>query len=64
MRYRLDTARVLAPGIVVAVATSTLDAPTGPLRGVNHSRMTAVIAEQGARWATTAFHNTLVAEAA
>lgn len=62
VRYQLETARLLAPGIVVAVATSTLDAPTGPLQGVNHSRMTAVIADQGDRWAITAFHNTLVIE--
>jgi len=62
VRMRLDTARVLAPGIVVAVATSRLEAPAGPLRGVNHSRMTAVIADQGGRWAITAFHNTLVVE--
>ena len=58
--FRLDVARELAPGAVVAVATSTLDAPTGPLRGVNNSRLTAVIADQGDRWAITAFHNTLV----
>jgi uncharacterized protein (TIGR02246 family) len=62
VRFHLDTARLLAPGIVVAVATSTLEAPTGPLRGVNHSRMTAVIADQGGRWAITVFHNTLVTE--
>jgi uncharacterized protein (TIGR02246 family) len=64
LSYRLEVARVVAPGCIVAVATSTLDAPTGPLRGVNHARMTAVITEQGGQWAITAFHNTLVIEGA
>jgi uncharacterized protein (TIGR02246 family) len=58
--YELDVARVVSPGCIVAVATSTLDAPSGPLRGVNHSRITAIITEQGGRWAIAAFQNTLV----
>jgi hypothetical protein len=62
VRYQLDVARVLAPGCIMAVATSTLDAPHGPLRGIHHSRMTMVIATQGADWRITAFQNTLVME--
>ena len=60
VEYRVDSARALAPGVVVAVASSTLEAPTGPLRGTNHSVITAVLTEQDDRWAITAFHNTLV----
>ena len=63
VRYQLDVARLLAPGCLVAVASATLDAPTGPLRGVNHARLTLVMTEQDGRWAITAFHNTLVAQA-
>ena len=62
VQMRLDIARPLAPGFILAVATSTLDAPHGPLQGVNRSRMTMVIAEQDGRWAITAFHNTLIVE--
>ena len=62
VRMRLDIARPLAPGFILAVATSTLDAPHGPLRGVNQSRMTMVIAEQDDGWAITAFHNTLIVD--
>lgn len=62
VRMRLDIARPPAPGFILAVATSTLDAPHGPLQGVNRSRMTMVIAEQDGRWAITAFHNTLIVE--
>ena len=61
VRFRLDVARPLAGGIL-AVATSTLDAPSGPLKGIHDARFTMVIAEQGDDWRVTAFHNTLVAE--
>ena len=60
VRYDLDVAREIAPGVIVAVATSTLDAPSGPLFGTNNSRLTTVMVEQPDRWAVTAFHNTLV----
>jgi uncharacterized protein (TIGR02246 family) len=58
--YRVDVAREAAPGVLVAVATSTLDAPGGPLAGVHHSRVTAVLRGAGDRWEITAFQNTLV----
>jgi uncharacterized protein (TIGR02246 family) len=61
--FRLDIARVLAPGVVLAVASSTLDVPQGPLQGIHHARMTMVIAAQDGDWRITAFHNTLVADA-
>ena len=38
-------------------------APTGPMQGTNHARITAVITENDGRWSITAFHNTLVREA-
>ena len=61
VRLRLNVARPVAGGIL-AVATSTLDAPSGPLQGIHTARFTMVIVEQGDDWAITAFHNTLVAE--
>ena len=60
VRYDVDEARLLAPGVVVANATSTLDAPSGPLQGTNNSKMTVVLVEEGGSWKATAFHNTLV----
>lgn len=60
VRYELDDARLVAPGVVVANATSTLDAPSGPLAGVHSSKMTVVLVEEGGSWKATAFHNTLV----
>jgi uncharacterized protein (TIGR02246 family) len=60
IRYRVGSARTIAPGCVLAAATATLDAPGGPTPGVNHSQVTAVATEGAAGWAIAAFHNTLV----
>ena len=60
MHYEVDVARQITPGCIVAVITSTLDAPTGPLQGVNQSRITVVITEQDGQWSIVAFQNTLV----
>jgi len=60
VRYTVDAARALAPGVVIAHATSTLDCPSGPLVGVHQSKMTVVLVEEGGSWKATAFHNTLV----
>jgi uncharacterized protein (TIGR02246 family) len=58
--YQVDVVRTVVPGCILAVASATLDAPSGPLQGRNQSRITAVIADQGDRWAVTSFHNTIV----
>lgn len=62
VRFQVDMAREVAPGTIVAVTSGTLDAPTGPLKGVNHARNTAVIVERDGEWQITAFQNTLVAQ--
>ena len=61
VRYEVAVARSLAPGVVLAVANATLDAPHGPLQGVNDARITVVMTEEADRWTISAFHNTLVA---
>ena len=60
MHYEVEVAREIAPGCIVAVVTSTLDAPTGPLQGVNQSRITGVITGRDGDWSIIAFQNTLV----
>ena len=60
VHYELDRAREIAPGCVVAVVAATLDAPHGPLQGINHARFTLVIAETGEGWRINAFQNTLL----
>jgi uncharacterized protein (TIGR02246 family) len=64
IRYRLETARTVAPGCVIAVAGATLEAPSGPMQGTHRSRLTAAITEAGGHWSIAAFHNTLVREEA
>lgn len=61
VRYAVTGARALSPTTILVIATATLDAPQGPLAGVNSSLITAVLSRAGARWAITAFQNTLVA---
>jgi uncharacterized protein (TIGR02246 family) len=60
IRYEVESARTITPGVVIAVVRSTLDAPSGPLQGVNQSRITAVMTEDEGRWSIVAFQNTLV----
>ena len=57
----VDRVREVAPGCLLAHATSTLDAPTGPLTGRHHSKMSTVLVERDGTWKATAFHNTLIA---
>jgi uncharacterized protein (TIGR02246 family) len=56
----VDRARQIAPGCVLVHATSTLDAPAGPLAGTHQAKMTAVLVEHRGAWKATAFHNTLI----
>jgi uncharacterized protein (TIGR02246 family) len=63
IRYRVGSARLIAPGCVLAAATATLDAPGGPTPGVSHAQATAVATKQDDGWAIAAFHNTLVQSA-
>ncbi len=62
IRYELERAREIAPGVVVANGRGTLDSPSGPLAGVRHAVSTVVFTELGGRWLAVAFHNTLVME--
>jgi len=57
--YEVESVATVAPGVLVAVAGAQLDAPTGPLAGTHRSRFTAVLVDDGDRWAVASFHNTL-----
>ena len=58
--YRLESAREVTPGCIVAVVAATLNVPSGPMQGVKRARFTAAIAEREGRWSIAAFQNTLV----
>src|SRR3954469_11276414 len=57
---KVEMARNVGPGVVVALVHSTMTAPTGPMAGVNQARMTLVLVEEAGSGAITQFHNTLV----
>ena len=61
VRYRIDVAREVSPGCIVAVVAATLDVPSGPLQGINEACVTVAITERDGRWSIAAFQNTLVA---
>jgi uncharacterized protein (TIGR02246 family) len=62
--YRLETARQVTPGCILAVAEARLDVPRGPVPGTHRSRLTAVISAAGGGWSIAAFHNTIQQERA
>jgi len=60
IRYEVTSARVAAPGCLVATVSATLDSPSGPMLGISRSHITALIVDQGGRSVITTFQNTLV----
>jgi uncharacterized protein (TIGR02246 family) len=62
VEYHVDVARPLGLDAVLAVVTSRLVAPSGPLQGTNQSRISATFVRQGDDWRITAFHNTLIVD--
>ena len=64
VRYQLESARPIAEGVIVAVASGVMDAPSGPLAGRNQARFTMVLTTAAGRWEIASFHNTLVPPAA
>jgi uncharacterized protein (TIGR02246 family) len=60
VRFDVETVRHLDDRAAVAIIGSTMVAPTGPLTGTNHSRITAVVTSHHDRLRIASFHNTLV----
>jgi len=58
-RYDVLSARFLAPGLLSAQASATLNCPAGPMSGENHSTLTFVAREEDGAWKIEVFHNTL-----
>jgi uncharacterized protein (TIGR02246 family) len=59
--YAVSAVRTIAPGVVVAHVSATLNAPAGPLAGEHRALFTLVLTEKANLWSIAAFHNTLVA---
>lgn len=62
-RMQLDDVHEVGDGALLASATSTLTAPTGPLAGTHRARSTNVLVPDAGSpvgWRVAATHNTLV----
>ncbi len=58
----LVRAEELAPGVVLSLAVSTLECPSGPLAGIHQASSTSVITRAAdGSWLVASTHNTLVA---
>jgi uncharacterized protein (TIGR02246 family) len=60
VEYRVESVRVLDCGYLVGIVGATMHAPSGPLAGTNHSRISAVLAVGDGSARIVSFHNTLV----
>ncbi len=58
--YSLTHARAITQDVVLGHGRATLEAPSGPLAGTNHTTLSVVISETAGDWLVDAFHNTLV----
>ena len=57
----VEQARLLRPDVMLVVARSLLDAPSGPLAGRHAARFTLVLAQGEGGWEIAALHNTVEA---
>ncbi|MCD6011247.1 MAG: hypothetical protein K0Q79_1109 [Flavipsychrobacter sp.] len=60
VKYDLVRSAMISDSTILAHASASLDAPTGPIQGKNGSTITLVINKAGNEWLVRAFHNTLV----
>lgn len=60
LRYDLTHARRLTDDVILAHASQTMDAPSGPLAGVHGATATLVLVRTPDGWKVAAFHNTLI----
>lgn len=57
--FTLEAARLLRTEVALVHVHSTLDVPSGPLKGRHAARFSLVLTKQGGDWEIAAFHNTL-----
>lgn len=60
LQYDVIAARHVSDDVILAHVKSTLNAPSGPLAGIQNSIASLVLVKEGAKWLITSFHNTLV----
>jgi uncharacterized protein (TIGR02246 family) len=58
-QMRVETARLLRPGVGLVHVRSVLNVPQGPLAGKHAACFSMVLTKGGGEWEIAAFHNTL-----
>jgi len=58
-QMRVETARLLQPGVGLVHVRSVLNVPQGPLAGRHAACFSMVLTKAGGDWEIAAFHNTL-----
>ncbi|MBS1517803.1 MAG: SgcJ/EcaC family oxidoreductase [Bacteroidetes bacterium] len=59
VNYKIERVKEISDGVLLAHVSAELNAPSGPLAGINNSLISALILKQGSDYLITAFHNTL-----
>ncbi len=60
-QLKVESTRLLRPGVALVRVLATLDSPQGPLAGRHRARFTMVVTKERGGWEIAAFHNTLEA---
>jgi uncharacterized protein (TIGR02246 family) len=64
VRYTVEAARLLAPGVALARLHASLTVPAGPMEGTHDGRITLVLMHDGGEWRIAAFQNTFIRDPA
>jgi uncharacterized protein (TIGR02246 family) len=60
IEFQVTDTRTVAPGVIVAHISSTLNAPSGPLAGIHKGLATIIVVQSANTWKIASFHNGLV----
>lgn len=56
--FTVESVRPIAPGVVLAIVPSRVDAPSGPVKGIILSVASVLLVRAEDRWKVANFHNT------
>ena len=56
--FDIESVRMIAPDAALAIVTSRLDIPSGPVKGIVSSIASVLLVRDGDRWRLANFHNT------
>ena len=63
VQLTLESLRLLRPDVALMHVHSTLDAPSGPLKGKHEARFSAVLTRDASGWQIASFHNMTIPSA-